>query len=103
MTTPPIVSITDELIAELESELAKNDGTGICMSDSEMRALLAERAELKRDAERMEFIVNEEITISKMYGTGMPMVYQCQWHDCRQVDWYTSEREAIDAAMQAAQ
>ena len=55
-TTPPIVSITDELIAELESELEKNDGTGICMSDSEMRALLAERAELKRDAERYRWL-----------------------------------------------
>lgn len=54
MTTPPIVSITDELVAELGSFVSTPTmfaGTVRPIQDA-MRALLAERAELKRDAER---------------------------------------------------
>ena len=54
---------------------------------------------LAKDAARLKFVIDEEITISKMNGTGTPMVYQCQWHDCRQTEWYSSLAEAIDTAM----
>jgi len=58
MTTPPIVSITDELISELEvfvSTPVMFAGTVRPIQDA-MRALLAERAELKRDAERYRWL-----------------------------------------------
>lgn len=54
---------------------------------------------LRKDSERLRFVLDEEITISQMNGTGRPMVYRCQWHDCAQVDWFPSAIEAIDAAM----
>lgn len=53
------------------------------------------------DTERLMYLIEEQITISQMNGTGSPMVYQCQWHDCRQVDWYPSPIEAIDAAIES--
>ena len=46
MTTSPVVSVTDELIAELEQY------SGV----PSIAALLAERAELKRDAERYRWL-----------------------------------------------
>ena len=55
MTTPPVISVTDELIAELEYDLR----TALPYSDSSiitLSALLAERAELKRDAERYRWL-----------------------------------------------
>jgi hypothetical protein len=55
MTTPPVVSVTDELIAELEA--VAHTGKGAFMSEcAEVHALLAERAELKRDAERYRWL-----------------------------------------------
>jgi hypothetical protein len=58
MITAPAVTVTDELIVEIErmcSENKENDGSdsdwlsGFSVGD--FKALLAERAELKRDAE----------------------------------------------------
>lgn len=144
MTTSPVMTVTDELLAEIE-EAAKAatpgpwnyDGSYVCtmrqdgetfyveswnpVADAplsknvkyisaanpatitaltaELRRLRAENAELAKDAARLQFVIDEEITISKMNGTGFPMVYQCQWHDCRQIDWYSSPVEAIDTAI----
>jgi hypothetical protein len=92
-------TIIDNLVAEFNNS--------VCLEESELREmiglLLAWRAELKQDAKRLQFVIIEGITISSMNGSAQPMVYQCQWHDCRQSDWYPSPSEAIDAAMQAAQ
>jgi hypothetical protein len=54
MTTSPVVSITDELIAELENEC--RSGVDVYTPRGIMRALLAERAELKRDAQRYRWL-----------------------------------------------
>lgn len=64
MTTPPIVSITDELIAELDEECKSS--VDIYLGRGLVRALLAERAELKRDAERwrMMVIIADEVTVA---------------------------------------
>ena len=71
MTTSPVMSVTDELMAELEDEL---ECCGSYNLDAdEIAALLAERVELKRDAERY-----------RLYRQGM------------------ADPEALDAAIDAA-
>ena len=49
MTTSPVVSVTDDLVAELEQY------SGV----PSIAALLAERAELKRDAERFRWLIRQ--------------------------------------------
>ena len=104
MSTAPVMSVTDELLAVLDAKTENFVGF-VIRSDTvarlvtELRRLRAENAELAKDAARLQFVIDEEITISKMNGTGTPMVYQCQWHDCRQTEWYSSLAEAIDTAM----
>lgn len=51
MSTPLVVSVTDELVAELERECADNP-QGFMVETEYVLRLLAERAELKRDAGR---------------------------------------------------
>jgi len=58
MTAPPVVSITDELVAELEAA-CKEHPQGFMIETGEVLTLLAERAELKRDAERYRFLRSE--------------------------------------------
>lgn len=55
MSAAPVMSITDELIAELES-VASDDFPLSAIDTETLRALLAERAELKRDAERYAWL-----------------------------------------------
>ena len=69
MTTPPVVSVTDELIAELEAVAHTGKGAFMiecaevhaittvlrCLREDLLR-LLSERAELKRDAERYRWL-----------------------------------------------
>ncbi|MBX5689025.1 hypothetical protein ISD91_27485 [Pseudomonas aeruginosa] len=96
MTTP----ISDEQLAELEgysqhTAFLGDEDSAITMG--ELRGLIAR---LRAAESRLQFVIDEEITIRQMNGTGQPMVYQCQWHDCRQVEWYPSPIAAIDAAME---
>ena len=148
-TTGLVMTVTDELLAELEQQSVRDPGGAfpvryavISELTAELRRLRAENAELAqslaesrandqaamgwltslrwasgdrgermfpelvthieglaKDASRLQFVIDEEITISKMNGTVTPMVYQCQWHDCRQTEWYSSLAEAIDTAM----
>jgi len=104
MTTPPIVSITDELIAELEvfvSTPVMFAGTVRPIQDA-MRALLAERAELKRDAERYLTALKE--TIAQIDGNIRPTVRDCVngMNDVQDIYDYCDQIEAaIDAAMQS--
>lgn len=99
------MTVTDELLAELDRSVRvvwrEDDAAVIAVETltAELRRLRAENAELAKDAARLQFVIDEEITISKMSGTGRPMVYQCHWHDCRQTEWYSSIVEAIDTAM----
>ena len=57
MTTSPVMSITEELVAELEFDLEVAETTHqleASVSRETLAALLAERAELKRDRERYQ-------------------------------------------------
>lgn len=124
MTTSPVTSVTDELIAELEQiymagwqasgegwnaeypgdahetkpfiEIMRNACGPVAAK------LLAERAELKRDAERLQWMIEQQCLMQWQNGTRLPLVYSLAWpmlSKC-QGEWYTSAREAIDAAMQ---
>ncbi|MSR12884.1 MAG: hypothetical protein EXR84_14055 [Gammaproteobacteria bacterium] len=99
MTTAPVVTITDELIADLES-YARTDCV-IRIEPHDIRALLAERAELKRDAERLDWLIKDGAVVVELKQVGR---YHLAWPDVgeNQVDCFWTAREAIDAAMQAA-
>lgn len=56
MTTPPVVSVTDELIAELEEIATRDTATKVTVKACDLRAMLAHIAELKRDAERYRWL-----------------------------------------------
>jgi hypothetical protein len=51
MSTSPVMSITDEQLSEIE-HFAYSYDIPVLFCPHDIRALLAERAELKRDAER---------------------------------------------------
>lgn len=51
MSTSPVMSVTDELVAELDTLTCVDHGGATLIRSGDLRALLAERAELKRDAE----------------------------------------------------
>ena len=55
MTTPPVTSVTDEMISEFERDVQRvwPDGDSSIIT---LSALLAERSELKRDAERYRWL-----------------------------------------------
>ena len=95
MTTPPIVSITDELIAELDEQLCGPEFYMVEMPIGHMRALLAERAELKRDAERYRWL-----RLSAWYVGPEPTGDRegVSWDDHNEAR--DSLNSAIDAAMQ---
>ena len=89
MTTPPVISVTDEMIAELERNAQRiwpdYDSSIVVLS-----ALLAERAELKRDAERYRKIVPYLSHYGGVYrGVSMPD------------DYSTSTKQQCDAAIDA--
>jgi hypothetical protein len=92
-------TITDELVAELE-QLAHLGNGGFVIDSAEVYVLLAERAELKRDAERLDFMISECCVMECMPSE--PPAYRLYWHDAdaAQSEWYSSKRAAIDAAMQ---
>jgi hypothetical protein len=82
----------DELVAEFNNS--------VCLEESDIRELvgllLAERAELKRDAERYRFLRD----LSEQLGNSLfSAVNEWLWGDGP----FHDVSEAIDAAMQAAQ
>ena len=98
MTTPPIVSITDELITELERAVA--DATEGRANDT-LEALLAERAELKRDAERYRWLREGLVGASFDWDDEGMTVIAFQMPDSITVS--ANCDKVIDDAMQAAQ
>ena len=71
MTTSPVVSVTDELIAELERSVEcvwpETDNAVVAL-----RGLLAERSELKRDAERWRSVremLSDMVELHRARGT----------------------------------
>jgi hypothetical protein len=114
MSTPLVISVTDELVAELERECREAaDIHGGAGSDYDSRlfdrlgdalkALLAERAELLRDAERLDWFIKECCVMECMNGSAWPVIYRIYWsHEAEgQREWHASPRAAIDAAMQS--
>ena len=59
MSTALVVSVIDELVAELE-EACREPGQGFMIETGEVLTLLAERAELLRDAERYRWLREQE-------------------------------------------
>lgn len=158
MTTSPVVSVTDELVAELEAAAngashwslpasfqVAEEGVapeewcwhvgGVCEAgyqypvmqidteqygaheDAELvarfyakanvstiLALLAERAELLRDRERLEFLISDGAMVIDMETASSGFLYQLDWPEQgeHQMRWFWNPREAIDEALRAA-
>ena len=125
MSTPLVISLTDELVEELEALAKKSDAAGedwvsyadlagtlenkcdidyiVDASPATILALLAERAELLRDAERLDWFIKECCVMECANGSASPVVYRIYWsHEAEgQREWRASPRAAIDAAMQS--
>jgi hypothetical protein len=110
MTTTLVISVTDELVAELEA-IAEDASFVTRESDSQeylanlATRLLAERAELLRDAERLDWFIKECCVMECMNGSAWPVMYRDRryWsHEAEgRREWHASPRAAIDAAMQS--
>lgn len=98
MTTSPVMGITDELVAELEFDLEVAETTHqleASVSRDALAALLAERAELKRDAERWRWLREKTQSDVDGYRNGIPVLVHAD-------EWCPEWRERLDAAIDAA-
>ena len=92
MTTSPVISVTDELIADLDALANFYESKIVRMTQDELRSLLAERAELKRDALRIDWLASASNQIGNVQ---LPKeIVMGNIH---------SLRDAIDAAMLVSQ
>jgi hypothetical protein len=120
------MSITDELLAELEAAAGnaccyarddwfsaddfdhpfeQGDAEFIAIANpSTIKALLAHIVELKRDAKRLEWLTRDRAAMHELIGSDGPR-YCLHWHDDgeQQEYVYKTPRDAIDAAMESAQ
>lgn len=115
MIISPVVTVTDELLEELERypELAFEVEVMALLNhirtlQQELKAahISVDNCELfRKDAERLDWMIEEGCVIYSMNGTASPTVYQVTWPRLgeHQREWYPSPREAIDAAMTAAE
>ena len=92
MTAAPVMSITEELLAEMESYARTNCELRIDPVD--VRAILDA---LKKDAGRLDWLVKEEARVIKLDNLDR---FHVEWPnlDERQSLIFASPREAIDAA-----
>lgn len=99
MTAAAVMSITDELIAELNEQLCGPEFYMVEMPMGHMRALLAERAELKRDAERYKWLRDQHNNTSATYSVAE--VLHGDWVSIEENNGITGTDldAAIDAAM----
>lgn len=105
MSITPVMPITDELIAELERTASENHAY-VPVEPAAMRALLAERAKLKRDAELYRFVRELAWYVDRasyIYQLGNHAQSKTPWSDLRVSVDADDVEVAIDAAMQAAQ
>lgn len=100
-----VMTLTDELIAELEEEcgLAAELDCNAAVTHEHLRALLSERAELKRDAERYRWLRDESLScgvtapaIMVVDEAGNPVYRGNPWNSLLCDD---DADAAIDAAM----
>ena len=110
-TTGLVMTVTDELLAELEQQSVRDPGGAfpvryavISELTAELRRLRAENAELAKDAGRLDYMIGEQAIVYEQNGTASPTVYSLSWpvERCTQTEWHKSARDAIDTAMQAA-
>jgi predicted transcriptional regulator len=94
MTTGLTVSITDELVAELEEIANRDSAVRLTVRADHLRQLLAERAELKRDAERYRWLRE------RIENKGDMVIAKCS--ELSIESWSGDDPDAaIDAAMQS--
>ncbi|MBX9754781.1 MAG: hypothetical protein K2X80_08510 [Pseudomonadaceae bacterium] len=100
MSTAPVMSITDELIAGISRDWLPCEINSIEVCHALIRALLAERAELVKDRERLYWMIGQEAFIAHI-RTGFSVCWPnlSKW----QPGQLPTPMEAVDAAMQAAQ
>jgi len=101
MSNPPVMSITDELVAELEFDLEVAETTHqleASVSREALAALLAERAELLRDAKRWRWLRLADWWSSPICAVKDPKSQAKPGTDCPTRDRLDA---AIDAAMQS--
>lgn len=107
MTTGIVMSVTDELVEQLSALTCRDEGGAVLIHADQMRALLAERAEfrrllleqeqimqslrdsewaligeraeLKRDAERLKWLISEQCIVESQNGMNSPAVYRLFW------------------------
>lgn len=89
MSTPPVMSLIDEIVAELE--LACEEAALVSLGRTTIRRLLSERAELKRDADRYRWLRDND----QFYGPSQKeaVAYAGQYYTNGRFD------AAIDSAM----
>lgn len=109
----PIESISDTAIAVLIAECRNGadehggmgheydsglfDRLGDALEQMQSRLRAAEA-----DADRLEWMIDEGCIVQHQNGTASPTVFRVYWPAFaeQQPDWYPSDREAIDAAME---
>lgn len=100
MTTSPVVSVTDELVAELEALASKSEiRDEQCMSGvtfGDIRAMLAERAELLRDAERYRWLRES------MWYVGPDNFFCGEGGDMNDYENHNYRADTLDTAIDAA-
>lgn len=102
-TSPLVVSVTDELVADIERRaIGYKQESSACITHAELVALLAERAELLRDAGRYRWLRERCFGFSHdEAGRGISTSRWGEWNydtpqgHCAQMD------DAIDDAMQS--
>ena len=87
MTTGIVMSVTDELVEQLNALTCRDEGGAVVIHADQMRALLAERAELLRDADCLRWLLDQ--------GDNT------QWQNILriEVDDYATVRDAINEVM----
>lgn len=102
MTTPIMPSITDEQLAEIERFL--DFGGSMLKTKSEAwRGVIARLRAAEKDVKRLDFMVADPCVMECQNGSMSTYVFRLYWprEDEHQDAWYPSEREAIDAAIEA--
>lgn len=66
MTTSPVMTVTDELLAELETHYRSVNDDSRALLITELRRLRAENAELAKDAVRYRWLRDESLSCGKI-------------------------------------
>jgi hypothetical protein len=101
MSNAPVISVTDELVAELE-EACREHGQGFMIETGEVLALLAERAELLRDAGRFRLFAST--VVAEFSGAELSSAQRSLFdamNACDEISNIGEVEAMFDAAMQS--